>query len=85
MIERNFTRLIKELHEEYSTKFPKSASINKSAKKYLVDGGSHALRLFQPFPPRIVSAAGAWLQDEDGHDILGRKTYGSLNKFKEHN
>lgn len=70
MIKRDFTRLIKELHEEYSTKFPKSALINKRAKKYLVDGGSHTLRLFQPFPPRIVSAAGAWLKDEDGHDIL---------------
>jgi len=35
-----------------------------------VDGGSHAMRLLEPFPPRIVVAEGAWLQDEDGHDIL---------------
>jgi glutamate-1-semialdehyde 2,1-aminomutase len=35
-----------------------------------VDGGSHALRLVQPFPPRIVAARGAWIKDEDGHDIL---------------
>jgi glutamate-1-semialdehyde 2,1-aminomutase len=36
----------------------------------LVDGGSHAIRLIKPFPPRIVAARGAWIQDEDGHDIL---------------
>ncbi len=42
----------------------------KTAKKYLVDGGSHQLRLMQPFPPRIVSARGAYLHDEDGHEIL---------------
>jgi glutamate-1-semialdehyde 2,1-aminomutase len=70
MIKRDYKRLIKELHEEFSAKFPLSASINKTAKKYLVDGGSHTLRLFQPFPLRIESAKGAWLKDEDGHDIL---------------
>ena len=36
----------------------------------MVDGGSHNLRLIQPFPPRIVAAKGAWISDEDGHDIL---------------
>jgi glutamate-1-semialdehyde 2,1-aminomutase len=35
-----------------------------------VDGGSHSLRLIEPFPPRITSAQGAWLVDEDGHRIL---------------
>jgi glutamate-1-semialdehyde 2,1-aminomutase len=69
-MKRNFKRLIQELHAEYSSKFPRSASVNMAAKKHLVDGGSHALRLFQPFPPRIVSAEGAWLKDEDGHNIL---------------
>ncbi len=29
-----------------------------------------ALRLIQPFPPRIASARGAYLIDEDGHRIL---------------
>ena len=67
MIKRDFKKLIEELHEEYSAKSPQSALINKKAKKFLVDGGSHALRLFQPFPPRIVSAGGAWLRDEDGN------------------
>jgi len=36
----------------------------------LVDGGSHSVRLRQPFPPRILSAQGAWVTDEDGHQIL---------------
>ncbi len=70
MMKRDFKKLIEELHEEYSLKFPDSASINKRAKNYLVDGGSHTLRLIQPFPPRIVSAGGAWVKDEDGHNIL---------------
>jgi len=36
----------------------------------LVDGGSHTLRLIRPFPPRIASAAGGYVVDEDGHRIL---------------
>jgi glutamate-1-semialdehyde 2,1-aminomutase len=35
-----------------------------------VDGGSHAIRLLDPFPPRITAAQGAWLTDADGHQIL---------------
>jgi glutamate-1-semialdehyde 2,1-aminomutase len=67
---RDHTRLLAELAEAYTQHSPKSAALNEKAKKYLLDGGSHALRLMQPFPPRIVAAQGAWLKDEDGHDIL---------------
>jgi glutamate-1-semialdehyde 2,1-aminomutase len=67
---RDHTRLLTELSEAYTRHAPRSAALNEQAKKYLVDGGSHALRLVQPFPPRIVAAKGAWLKDEDGHDIL---------------
>ncbi len=35
-----------------------------------MDGGSHTIRLLEPFPPRIVSARGGWITDEDGHRIL---------------
>jgi glutamate-1-semialdehyde 2,1-aminomutase len=59
-----------QLAEEYSRHSPKSKGLNEWAHDYLVDGGSHALRLMQPFPPRIVAARGAWLQDEDGHSVL---------------
>lgn len=67
---RDHTRLLAELAEAYTQHSPRSAALNEKAKKYLLDGGSHALRLMQPFPPRIVAAQGAWLKDEDGHDIL---------------
>ena len=67
---RDNTQLLAELAEAYARHAPKSAAVNEKANKYLVDGGSHALRLIQPFPPRIVAAQGAWVKDEDGHDIL---------------
>lgn len=67
---RDHTRLLAELAKAYTQHSPKSAALNEKAKKYLLDGGSHTLRLMQPFPPRIVAAQGAWLKDEDGHDIL---------------
>lgn len=67
---RDYARLIEELTAEYRRHSPRSAALNEEANKVLVDGGSHAIRLIQPFPPRIVAAHGAWLKDEDGHDIL---------------
>jgi len=67
---RDHTRLLSELAEAYARYSPNSRGLNDQALQYQVDGGSHALRLVQPFPPRIVAARGAWLRDEDGHDIL---------------
>jgi glutamate-1-semialdehyde 2,1-aminomutase len=67
---RDHTRLLAELAEAYTQHAPRSAALHKQSAKYLIDGGSHALRLIQPFTPRIVAAKGAWLKDEDDHDIL---------------
>ncbi|HUW94192.1 MAG TPA: aminotransferase class III-fold pyridoxal phosphate-dependent enzyme [Anaerolineae bacterium] len=67
---RDHSRLVAELSEAYERHSPKSASLNEEGKKYLIDGGSHSIRLTEPFPPRIASAHGAWLTDEDGHRIL---------------
>jgi len=67
---RDYAPLLAELAEAYSRYAPKSAALNERAKKHLVDGGSHTLRLIYPFPPRIVAAQGAWIRDEDGHHIL---------------
>ncbi len=67
---RDHTRLLAELTEAYARHAPRSAALNEQATKSLVDGGSHTLRLIEPFPPRIVQARGGWLKDEDGHDIL---------------
>jgi glutamate-1-semialdehyde 2,1-aminomutase len=67
---RDHTRLLAELAEEYARYSPRSAALNEKAQECQVDGGSHTLRLIHPFPPRIVMAKGAWVKDEDGHDIL---------------
>ena len=70
MAARDYSKLIAELTDEYTKKSPRSKELNDTAKQHLVDGGSHNLRLSQPFPPRIVTARGGWIQDEDGNDIL---------------
>ncbi len=70
MNKRDHTRLLDGLARAYARYSPTSASLNVRAGNVLVDGGSHALRLMQPFPPRLVAAAGAWITDEDGHRIL---------------
>jgi glutamate-1-semialdehyde 2,1-aminomutase len=70
MEHRDYTELLATLSEEYVHHSPRSAELNRSARDNLVDGGSHALRLMEPFPPSIVSSNGGWIVDEDGHDIL---------------
>ncbi len=70
MEKRDYSTLLAELEEEYYQHSPRSAALHERAQRHLIDGGSHTLRLLQPFPPRIVSAQGAWLQDQDGHQIL---------------
>jgi glutamate-1-semialdehyde 2,1-aminomutase len=67
---RDISSLMAEMSEEYERHAPVSAALNIRAAKFQVDGGSHALRLVEPFPPRIVSAKGAWVKDEDGNAIL---------------
>jgi glutamate-1-semialdehyde 2,1-aminomutase len=70
MKQRNHSKLIALLAAEYERRSPRSAAINREAMKYLIDGGSHTIRLLRPFPPRIASATGAYVTDEDGHRIL---------------
>jgi glutamate-1-semialdehyde 2,1-aminomutase len=67
---RDYTGLLADLADAYTRYAPRSRALNERALQTLVDGGSHTLRLRQPFPPRIVSAQGAWVTDEDGHEIL---------------
>jgi len=67
---RDYSPLMAQFAVEYAKHAPKSAALHERAIKYTIDGGSNTLRLLQPFAPRIVSAKGAWLQDEDGHRIL---------------
>ena len=70
MKQRDYAQLMAELAQAYAGHSPKSAQLHEKAIKYLIDGGSHSLRLLHPFAPRIVNAQGAWLEDEDGHRIL---------------
>lgn len=70
MVTRDYTGLLADLAEAYARYAPRSKALNDRAQQSLVDGGSHALRLREPFPPRIVTARGAWVTDEDGHEIL---------------
>jgi len=67
---QDYTQILAELRSAYAARAPKSAALNERAQHVQVDGGSHALRLMQPFPPRIVTASGAWVTDEDGHRLL---------------
>ena len=70
MHKRDYGPLLAELSEAYARHAPTSRALNERAKKHLVDGGSHTLRLVEPFPPRIATARGAWVTDEDGHRLL---------------
>jgi len=67
---RNYTQILENLHQDYYHHAPNSAEIQQKARQMLVDGGSHSLRLIEPFPPRIRSAKGAYVTDEDGNQIL---------------
>jgi len=70
MADHDYTPLLNELADEHRRRSPKSAAIHEEACHHLVDGGSHSLRLLEPFPPRITAAHGGWMVDEDGHRIL---------------
>jgi glutamate-1-semialdehyde 2,1-aminomutase len=66
----NHEKVLRALAAEYERRAPRSAALNREALRHLIDGGSHAIRLIRPFPPRIASASGAFVTDEDGHRIL---------------
>jgi glutamate-1-semialdehyde 2,1-aminomutase len=70
MKKRDHAKLLARLAKDYEEHSPRSAALHADALRRLVDGGSHTIRLLQPFPPRIVSAQGAYVTDEDGHRIL---------------
>lgn len=62
--------LLEVLTQQYVSQYPKSGEIHREATAHLIDGGSHALRLFSPYPFHIVSASGSRVRDVDGHEIL---------------
>lgn len=70
MTSGDYAGLLGALADEYARHAPASQALQDEAERWLVDGGSHALRLLEPFPPRLTNAGGAWIKDEDGHRIL---------------
>ncbi len=70
MTTHDYTPLLNELADEHRRRSPKSAAIHEQACRHLIDGGSHSIRLLEPFPPRVTEAHGGWIIDEDGHRIL---------------
>jgi len=64
------TRLLDRLSRQYFEEYPSAKVEFDRAEESLIDGGSHALRLFGPAPFRIVGASGSRLTDSDGHEIL---------------
>ncbi|MGQ9675817.1 MAG: aspartate aminotransferase family protein [Chloroflexota bacterium] len=63
-------RLYAQLVEEYKARFAKSAAFHANATARLIDGGSHGLRLFPPFPFWVNATRGSRVYDLDGHAIL---------------
>jgi len=63
-------RLLNQLLEEFRKRFPASARTHKDAASRLVDGVSHALRMYDPFPVWVKGSHGAYLYDLDDHAIL---------------
>ncbi|MEP7024024.1 MAG: aminotransferase class III-fold pyridoxal phosphate-dependent enzyme [Actinomycetota bacterium] len=49
---------------------PRSAALAARARKLLPGGVTHDVRMADPFPVAVASAAGAHKQDLDGHDLL---------------
>jgi glutamate-1-semialdehyde 2,1-aminomutase len=58
------------LYEEYRKKYPECGKLQKRAEQVLIDGGSHAIRLSEPYPPRIVKASGSGVVTADGNRVL---------------
>ena len=66
----DYSAVLGEIAAELARRSPRSAALNRSARATLVDGGSHTIRLMEPFAPHIIAARGAFVNDEDGHKIL---------------
>jgi len=66
----NIDGLLRALESGYRDKTPKSLEIYRRAEKVMVKGGSHTLRLWQPYPFFIAGAAGAEVLDADGNSYI---------------
>jgi glutamate-1-semialdehyde 2,1-aminomutase len=62
--------LLHDLIQSYIKKHPKSEDTFKKAGRFQVRGGSHTLRLFEPFPFYDVHCKGAKVRDMDGNTYV---------------
>jgi len=67
---RHHERLLRALYREYEARFPNSGAAHAQASQVLVDGISHAARLYAPYPFRVVAARGARVRDIDGNELI---------------
>jgi len=68
--ETNKAVLLKELIENYKRSHRKSEEFFKKSSKFLIQGGSHRLRLFMPFPFYDVECRGSKVTDIDGNTYV---------------
>ncbi|MBN2205822.1 MAG: aminotransferase class III-fold pyridoxal phosphate-dependent enzyme [Candidatus Aminicenantes bacterium] len=60
-------RLIAALEDRYRRRTPKGFRIHERARKVMVRGGSHTLRLWSPYPVSLSRAKGALIWDADAN------------------
>ncbi len=54
----------------WASENPRSAALYERARKLLPGGVTHDVRLAEPFPLGVASAAGARKRDVDGHELI---------------
>lgn len=63
-------RLWEELLQDYRSKHKKSEELFTQASRFQIRGGSHNLRLFDPFPFYAVHCKGSRVKDADGNTYI---------------
>jgi glutamate-1-semialdehyde 2,1-aminomutase len=63
-------RLRERLIREYRRRTPKSRAAFARAAKVMVDGGSHTMRLWPPYPFFAATAEGPYVRDVDGNTYI---------------
>lgn len=62
--------ILNELLQQYRKTRPGSKALFEKARHHQIDGGSHNLRLFSPFPFYDKSCSGSTVTDVDGHSYV---------------
>ena len=66
----NKNKLLRDLVAKYRSTHKKSEAFYKKTAQMEIRGGSHNLRMFDPFPFYDVSASGSRVKDMDGHTYI---------------